>query len=47
MMKVGAKIPDVDGVGGPGATEGGFFMYQYHGARGSHRGGIEAVDSIE
>ena len=34
MVKGGAEVPGVDGVGGPGATEGGFFVHQYHGARG-------------
>ena len=47
VVKGGAEIPGVDGVGGPGATEGGFFMHQYHGSRGSHRGGIEVVESAE
>ena len=43
----GAEIPGVDSIGGPCATEGGFFMYQYHGSRGSHRGSIEVVESVE
>ena len=47
MVKGGAKIPGVDGMGGPGATEGGFFMYQHYGSRGSHRGSIEVVESVE
>ena len=47
MVKVGADIPGVDGVGGQGATEGGFFMHQYHGARGRHRSRIEVVESVE
>ena len=38
---------DVEGVGGPGATESGFFVYQYHGAWGGHRGSIEVVESVE
>ena len=46
MVKGGAEIPGVDGMGGPGATEGGFFMYQYHGARERHRGSIEVVESV-
>ena len=47
VVKGGSKIPVVDGVGVPGATEGGFFMHQYHGTRGSHWDGIEVVDSVE
>ena len=50
MVKGGAKIPGIDGVdsvGGPGVTEGRVFMYQYHGARGSHRVSIEVVYSVE
>ena len=43
----GDEITGDDGVVGPGATEGGFFMYQYHGDRGSHRGSIEVVEFIE
>ena len=27
MVKAGAEVPDVDGMGGPGATEGGFFVH--------------------
>ena len=47
MVKGRSKIPGVDGMDGPGATEGGVFMHQYHGARGSHRGSIEVVESVE
>ena len=47
VVKGGAEVPDVYSVGGPGATEGGSFMHQYHGFRGSHRGGIGFVDSVE
>ena len=47
MVKGGAEVPDVDGVGGSCATEGGFFLHQYHGARGCHWIGIEVVESIE
>ena len=47
MVKVGAEIPGDDSVGYPGTTEGGFFMHQYHGARGSHRGNIVVVESVE
>ena len=47
VVKGGAEIPGVDGVGGPGATESGFFMHQYHGARGRHRSSIEVVESVE
>ena len=47
MVKGRAKVPGVDGVGGPGATEGRFFVHQYHGARGRHWSGIEVVESIE
>ena len=46
-MKGGAEILGVDGMDGPGATEGGFFMDQYHGAQGSHWGSIELVESVE
>ena len=47
MVKGGAEVPGVDGMGGPGATEGGFFMHQYHGDRGRHRSSIEVVESVE
>ena len=47
MVKGGDKISGVDGVDGPVATEGGFFMHQYHESRGSHRGSIEVVESVE
>ena len=47
MVNGGAEVPGVDGVGGPGAAEGGFFVHQYHGARGRHCSGIEVVESIE
>ena len=47
MVKGRAKIPGVDGVGVPGAMEGGFFMHHYNGAQGSHRGSIEVVESVE
>ena len=47
MVKGGAEVPDVYGMGVPGATEGGFFMDQYHGAQGSHWGSIELVESVE
>ena len=47
VVKGGSEIPGVDGTGGLGVTEGGFFMYQYHRARGSHRGSIEVVESVE
>ena len=47
MVKVGAKVPGVDGVGGPDAMEGVFFVHQYHGAWGHHWSGIVVVFSIE
>ena len=47
MVKGGDEVPGVDGVGGPGATEGGFLMHQYHGARWRHQSSIEVVESIE
>ena len=47
MVKGGAEVPGVDGVGGPGATEGGFFVQQYYRARGRHWSGIEVLESVE
>ena len=47
MAKEGAEVPGVDGVGGPCAKEGGFFVHQYHGFRGRHWSGTEVVESIE
>ena len=47
MVKGGAEVPVVDGVGGPGSTEGGLFMHQCHGYQGRHCSGIEVVESIE
>ena len=47
MVEGWAEIPGVDVVGGTVATEGGFFMHQYHGARGRHRSSIEVVESVE
>ena len=47
MVKGGDEIPGVDGMGGPGATEAGFFMHQYHGPRGRHHSSIEAVESVK
>ena len=47
MVKGGAEIPGVDGVDGPGDTEGGVLMHQYHGARGRYRSSIEVVESVE
>ena len=47
MVKVGAKVPGVDGVGGPCSPEGGFFVHGYFGYRGRHWSGVEIVDSIE
>ena len=47
LVKGGAEVPDVDNMGGPGTTEGGFFVHQYHGSRGRHWSGIEVVESIE
>ena len=47
MAKGGTKVTGVDGVGDPCATEGGFFVHQYHGSRGRHWRGIEVVEYIE
>ena len=47
MVKGGAEVLGVDGVGGPCATEGGFSVHQFHGSRGRHWSGIEVVESIE
>ena len=47
MVKGGAKVTGVDNVGGPCATEGGFFVHQYPGSQGRHWSGIEIVESIE
>ena len=47
MVKGWAEIPGVGGMGGPGATEGGFVVYHYHGTQGSHWGSIEVVESVE
>ena len=47
MVKGRAELPGVDGVGGPGAMEGGFSMHQYHGSQGRHRSSIEVVESVE
>ena len=47
MVKGTDEIPGVDGTCVPGATEGGFFIYQYHGAWGVHRGSIEVVEYVE
>ena len=47
MVKVRAKVPGVDGVGGSGATEGGFLVHHYHGSQGRHWSGIEVVESVE
>ena len=47
MVKSGAEVPGVDGVGGPCATEGGFFVHQYPGSWGRHWSGIEVVEYIE
>ena len=47
MVKGGAKVPGVDGVGGPCAPDGGFFVHKYFVSRGRHCSGIEVVESIE
>ena len=47
MVKGGAEIPGVDGTGGLGVTEGGFFLHQYHGAQMRYRSSIEVVESVE
>ena len=47
MVEVGSEIPGVDGVGVPGAMEGGVFVHHYNGAQGRHRGSIEVVESVE
>ena len=47
MVKGGAEVPDVYGMGVPGATEGGFFLHQYHRAWGSHKSSIEVLEFFE
>ena len=47
MVKGGAKVPGVDGVGGTCAPEGGFFVHKYSGSRWRHWSGVEIVGSIE
>ena len=47
MVKGGAEVPGVDGVGGPCAPEGGFFMHEYFGSWGRHWSGVEIVGPIE
>ena len=47
MVKGGAEVPGVDGVGGPCAPEGGFFVHKYFGSRGRYWSGVEIVESIE
>ena len=47
MVKGVAEVPGVDSVGVPGATEGGFFMHHYHGARGRHQSSIEVLKYVE
>ena len=47
IVKGGAKVPGVDGVGGPCAPEGGFFVHEYFGSWGRHWSGVEIVGTIE
>ena len=47
MVKGGAEVPGVDGMDGPCALEGGFFVHNYFGSWGRHWGGVEIVGSIE
>ena len=47
MVEVGAKVPVVDGVGGPCAPERGFFAQKYFGSWQRHWRGIEIVGSVE
>ena len=47
MVKGGAEVPEVDGVGGPCAPEGGVFVHKYFGSRGRHWSGVEIIESIE
>ena len=47
MVKGGAEIPGVDGVGGPCAPERGFFVHKYFGSWRRHRRCVEIVGSVE
>ena len=42
-----AEVTGVDGVGGPCALEGGFFVHNYFGSGGRHWSGVKIVGSIE
>ena len=47
MVKGGAKVPGVDGVGNPWAPEGGFFVHKFFGSWGRHWSGVEIIGSNE
>ena len=47
MVKDGAKVPGVDGVGGPCALERGFFVHKNFGSWRHHRHCVEIVGSVE
>ena len=47
LVKDGAEVPGVDGVGGPCAPERGFFVHKYFGSWRRHWSGVEIVGSVE
>ena len=47
MVKGGAEVPGIDGVGGPCAPESGFFVHKYFGSWRRHRRCVEIVGSVE
>ena len=47
MVKGGAEVPGVDGVGNLCAPESGFFMYNYFGSWRRHRRCVKIVGSFE
>ena len=47
LVKGGAEVPGVDGVGGPCAPERGFFVHKYFGSWWCHWSGVEIVGSVE
>ena len=47
MVKGGAKVPGIDGVGDPCAPESGFFVHKYFGSWRRHRRCVEIVESVE
>ena len=47
MMKGGAEVPGVDGVGRPCAPESGFFVHNYFGSWRRHWRCVEIVGSVE